>query len=61
MLATLEEVYRITGFPNPDLRDSFNAFKINVLMNTSPDAMTEAMAELKTKEVLKDIFEENGK
>jgi hypothetical protein len=21
MLATLEEVYRITGFPNPDLRD----------------------------------------
>jgi hypothetical protein len=30
-------------------------------MNTSPDAMTEAMAELKTKEVLKDIFEENGK
>ena len=55
MLAMAEVTFMVTGFPSPEVKKSFEAFKMQVFMNITPDAMDEAMAELRLKQMMQDI------
>jgi hypothetical protein len=55
MLAMAEAVFMIAGFPNPETKESFEQFKMQVFMNASAEALEEAMSNLRVKEMMRDI------
>ena len=55
MLAMAEAVFMIAGFPNPETKESFDNFKMQVFINASTEAMDEAMSELRLKQMMADI------
>jgi len=55
VLGASEIMFSITGFPTEQLKKSFENFHNEVMENTSPEAMDEAVAELHIEMLMNSI------